>query len=34
MQKGGLHTTELKCKTEIYQWIELKEWMRKIGSFV
>ena len=33
--KKGLHEIEfwkfLKCKSEIYQWIEPKEWMRKMG---
>ena len=35
--KWGPHGTEikfLKLKTEIYQSIELKEYMKKVGSFV
>ena len=34
---SGTHETEirfLKFKTEMYQRIELKEYMRKMGSFV
>ena len=37
MGKLGPHGTKikfLKFKTEMYQRIELKEYMRKIGSFV
>ena len=37
MGKSGSHGTKikfLKFKTEMYQRIEFKEYMRKIGSFV
>ena len=35
--KSRIHGTEIKLvkfKTEMYQWIELKEYMRKMESFV
>ena len=38
--RGGMGSKEIrilkivKCKNELYQWIELTEYMRKMGSLV